>query len=306
MFCVAPMSRLRCVVVLTLTLLPAAAVFAVDGVIDLNQARATAGGVTPGDGPGLPITISRPGSYRLTGNLSTGSPDATFIDITADDVSLDLNGFSLGCVARPPATDCASGSGDGVRASGNNVHVMHGSIRDMGSDGVTVGAFSIVEDVRSIGNRGKGIAASAGSIVRNCLSVENGAEGITVGSNSSVVNNVSRGNGTTGIQANSASTIATNTVAENAGSGVYCNGACTISGNTVYSNSVAGVSLLGANTVVGNSLNNNTSFGLVAIGADTLYSQNTLVGNHGGGNAAQVSGGTPLGGNFCGTDTTCP
>ena len=32
--------------------------FAVDGVVLMNQANATAGNVTPGDSPGFPVTIS--------------------------------------------------------------------------------------------------------------------------------------------------------------------------------------------------------------------------------------------------------
>ena len=41
-----------------------------DGVIEINQARALQGGVTEGDTPGFPVTISQSGSYRLTGNLT--------------------------------------------------------------------------------------------------------------------------------------------------------------------------------------------------------------------------------------------
>ena len=43
--------------------------FAVDGVIEINQARALAGGVLGDairDPPGFPVTIDRSGSYRLT------------------------------------------------------------------------------------------------------------------------------------------------------------------------------------------------------------------------------------------------
>ena len=36
--------------------------YAVDGVIEINQARALAGGVTPGDTAGFPVTISVSGS----------------------------------------------------------------------------------------------------------------------------------------------------------------------------------------------------------------------------------------------------
>ena len=52
---------------------------AVDGVIEINTAKALAGGVTTGDTPGFPVTISESGSYRLTGNLtvSGGDPSTT-------------------------------------------------------------------------------------------------------------------------------------------------------------------------------------------------------------------------------------
>jgi hypothetical protein len=44
--------------------------FAVDGVVLIDQTRALAGNVTPGDAPGFPVTLSLPGSYRLSGNLT--------------------------------------------------------------------------------------------------------------------------------------------------------------------------------------------------------------------------------------------
>lgn len=44
-----------------------------DGVILINQSRALAGGVTSGDTPGFPVTISQAGSYPLTGNLQPTS-----------------------------------------------------------------------------------------------------------------------------------------------------------------------------------------------------------------------------------------
>ena len=43
---------------------------AVDGVILIDQNRALAGNVTPGDTPGLPVSITQPGSYKLSGNLT--------------------------------------------------------------------------------------------------------------------------------------------------------------------------------------------------------------------------------------------
>src|SRR5262245_52284714 len=88
-----PMARLVCgLLVLTVVAITSPAL-AVDGVIEINHAAAIAGGVTPGDGPGYPVTISQPGSYRLTGPLSPSSVSA--IRITASDVTLDLNEFRV-------------------------------------------------------------------------------------------------------------------------------------------------------------------------------------------------------------------
>ena len=45
-------------------MLPAGSALAADGVIEINQARARAGGVSADDEPGFPVTPSRSGSYR--------------------------------------------------------------------------------------------------------------------------------------------------------------------------------------------------------------------------------------------------
>lgn len=42
----------------------------------------------------LPFSISSPGSYYLTGNL-TATADGASITVSADDVMIDLNGFTL-------------------------------------------------------------------------------------------------------------------------------------------------------------------------------------------------------------------
>ena len=54
-------------VLLLLTL--AAPSLASDGVLEINRTCAAVGCFT-GDGPGLPVTILDPGSYRLTSSLS--------------------------------------------------------------------------------------------------------------------------------------------------------------------------------------------------------------------------------------------
>jgi parallel beta-helix repeat protein len=64
--------------------------FAVDGVILINQATVMAAG-------GFPYKITRPGSYKLSGNLVVTTAIAEAIVISSDDVTLDLNGFSISC-----------------------------------------------------------------------------------------------------------------------------------------------------------------------------------------------------------------
>lgn len=112
--------------------LPTAA-FAVDGVILIDQNRALAGNVTPGDAPGFPVTISQPGSYRLSGNLTVGTSNVSAIVIAASRVVLDLNGFGAECnLVAPPSTivDYCVGSASGTSL----ITVTNGSIRLTGSN----------------------------------------------------------------------------------------------------------------------------------------------------------------------------
>ncbi len=92
------------------------ALWAADGVIEINQATVEANG-------GFPYVISEPGSYKLTGHLSV--LNTTAIEVRADDVTLDLNGFAIGCGGLfDPDDPCELGNrGEGVTAffvSGEN------------------------------------------------------------------------------------------------------------------------------------------------------------------------------------------
>jgi len=68
--------------------------FAADGVFAINDVCDNFG-CFPGDTGGRPITITQSGSYKLTANLTSASVSADVIQITADNVTLDLNGFSI-------------------------------------------------------------------------------------------------------------------------------------------------------------------------------------------------------------------
>src|SRR5438093_8400021 len=86
---------MKTICILTILVAAAVPVYALDGVVLINQNAALAGNVTPGDTPGFPVTISVTGSYKLSGNLTVPDANTTAILINADDVTIDLNGFSI-------------------------------------------------------------------------------------------------------------------------------------------------------------------------------------------------------------------
>jgi hypothetical protein len=49
--------------------------FAADGEILITQTRALQGGITPGDAPGFPITLTQPGAYKFASNITVPSGD---------------------------------------------------------------------------------------------------------------------------------------------------------------------------------------------------------------------------------------
>jgi hypothetical protein len=56
--------------IVALVALAASPATALDGEVLISQGAALAGGITPNDDPGFPVTISRSGKYKLRGNLN--------------------------------------------------------------------------------------------------------------------------------------------------------------------------------------------------------------------------------------------
>jgi hypothetical protein len=178
--------------------------YAVDGVVLIDQAAALAGGVTATDGPGFPVVISEPGSYRLSSDLlAPAGPSGTAIWIESDNVTLDLNGFSVIGGAYPYT--------DGIFIFGANVEVRNGTVRDFGRHGIfarnagkcfdcTDAEGVRIVDVRAISNGFFGIRLeSQGGLVEGCSAHTNGSAGIFVYAGGLVKNSVARANKTYGI-----------------------------------------------------------------------------------------------------------
>ncbi len=142
--------------------------FASDGVLEINQTCATLMGCFPGDSAGFPVTITSSGSYRLTSTLSQGffppfgSP-TTAVTISANNVDLDLGGFSINCVSVFAGEDCPSGSGaSGITSTSKDVRVENGTVTGMPTRGINLNDFSVVENVIVSRNGDDGISIDSG------------------------------------------------------------------------------------------------------------------------------------------------
>ena len=173
---------------LALVLTPPA--LAVDGVIEINQARTNAGGVTTGDNPGFPVSINTSGSYRLTSDLTVPAGSDGIV-MNADDVTLDLNGFNI--------VGAGGGISDGISMSNRkNVEIRNGTIRGFSRNGIFTNTGTVyirVFGVRAIGNVGYGIDLEGqANTVGGCTALNNTASGIRVFDGSLVTDSVARGN----------------------------------------------------------------------------------------------------------------
>jgi hypothetical protein len=120
---------------------------AMDGEVLIDQAKVNAGGITPGDAPGFPATLSRAGRYKLSGNLDVPA-EKNGIEVKQNDVAIDLNGFTIG---GNPAGEAANG----VYSDGRTgLHVMNGTIMGFGDAAISNGdgAFNIVGNMRLVAN----------------------------------------------------------------------------------------------------------------------------------------------------------
>ena len=137
-----------------------------DGVLEINQTCAVQTGCFVGDPAGLPVTITSPGSYRLTSNLDVSvaaiPPSTTAIQIAANDVSIDLAGFMISgaTLCETFGTCTNTGSGNGIEPTGGireRISVRNGVIRAMGRYGVMCDVGCSVDNVKVDGNGSIGI-----------------------------------------------------------------------------------------------------------------------------------------------------
>jgi hypothetical protein len=130
-----------------------------ESLVRIDQAAVKAAG-------GFPYKITQPGSYRLTSNLVVPAT-ANGIMVTASNVVLDLNGFSISCAGNQLAgitEDPASAT------SFTNVQVRHGTVTGCGTGVYLASTFSSdIEDLTVSNYTKVGIQLSVGQVRRSTL-----------------------------------------------------------------------------------------------------------------------------------------
>jgi len=262
----------------------------------------------------FPIVITVPGSYRLKSNLTVPDANTSAIDVEANDVALDLNGYVISgpvtCTGTPVTSCTPSGSGFGIvhlnPSFGNNVRVTNGTVRGMGDDGIRLADAAHVERVTVTNNGNNGILASTNATIIDCTALSNGNSGIAAANSSTMTRNHAEGNKGAGINASFDTIVSENTVWANA-VGISSLDGTVVQNNTARGNANYGIGASGTSTVNGNTAQGNSGFGLLLAGAVPPGYWGNIVNFNNGGNAnPQVSGGTQIGTNICGGDTVCP
>jgi len=281
---------------------------AVDGVIEINQARALVGGVTSVDTAGFPVTIDTPGSYRLTGNLQPPGPLANAIEIDSGGVVLDLNGFSIlggtTCTdsgTSPNTVSCTTGgfTNIGIAGSGTDgIRIINGTIANTTGSAIDLSNTRAVtlEDLL-VGSSGDATACVklgvAASVLRTRIGVCAGS-GLVMSDVAQVDFSRAGSNHLSGMSVGLLSRITNSEANLNGQGGIVCFGSCVVSATITSSNGTNGITSINTDSTLTRII---ASFNLgtgAILSPGSAYRESVFQGN-----ATNVTGGISSGDNVC-------
>jgi hypothetical protein len=177
--------------------------------------------------PGVvaPLVIDEPGSYYLTGNV-TAIPDNPAITISASNVTLDLNGFTV-------SGNMEVADGHGIHVIGSHVTIRNGTVRNADGDGIfcNSGPLTLLEvnavhnagsgatcvELRVVGgnfsNNGVNGVGGLRALIEGVRANDNGNAGIAVGTGSAISRSMANSNGFVGLNCAQGASLVTQTVA---------------------------------------------------------------------------------------------
>jgi len=221
----------------------------------------------------LPVTLTNSGSYYLTTNL-TASAGQTGITVAANNITLDLNGWTL--------TGSGVNSGHGVYQSSayRELSVFNGKVVNW--TGPSAGGINLQgQNNRVTGihayNNNWGIVALYGSRVSDCVAYLNTQRGFWLGYGSLLMNGVAYFNTGDGIEA-TAATIVDCVSGYNEGNGIEATADSVVRGNTCINNGYfgdgAGILCSGNHNQIVDNHVNGADRGLDINGTDNFIARN--------------------------------
>lgn len=258
---------------------------------------AASGTAIPGGNQAVPYVITKPGAYYLAANrvMTDGAKNA--IEITASDVTLDLNGNVVGFA---PGTE---GSGDGIHSeNAQNVEISNGTISNPARYGIFINQGDGVRilNVRIVGaGAGDGIVCFApGTVVDGCYLYLINGQGIHCTSADAVIRRTHARyiSGGVAFMVGPNASVMGNTVDHCEGSGIVADANSTVQDNQITFANLAHVTTHAAIrvaescTVRGNSITKSFN-GIIVNSSPAFVEENTLVSSGPNGNALISSGG---------------
>jgi len=227
----------------------------------------------------LPFIIDEPGSYYLTRCL-TGVPDEAGIVVNADQVTIDLNGFTL---------EGVPGSLSGIEALGTDLTIYAGNIRGWDKDGILAHDPGVrLYDLHVSGNGGYGLVVESETLICDVIVTENANGGIELGTGDQTLIDrcvVARNTGDGARLAGDGGIVRSSTFYENT-RGIYApNGiGWLIADNTASDNVQAGIDVCGGNLIKNNvcldhKTQPETGVGIQARCGGNFVSENLMHGN---------------------------
>ena len=217
----------------------------------------------------LPATIDSQGIYCLTGNLATSQTSGYAITITANNVTLDLNGWKVGGQAAGTDTNAF-----GIFSTATNVTVKNGIVRGFSFGIRLMGRGAVVRDMLVDQNTRFGIYVEGqGAVVEHNQVVDTGGS-----TTSTVVGIIATGVGST-VSNNTVSGVTA--VGSNGEWGISVNGANSTVRDNVVSDEVkptgaASYGLYQTQSIAVNNTVSNFVYGIYTTISGGIYAHNTV------------------------------
>ena len=228
----------------------------------------------------LPTTITNSGAYVVIANLVCTN-NGHGIVVQADDVTIDLNGFTL--LGSP-------GSQSGIKANGAPSHlfVRNGTIRGWGVSAIDAaeGRNCRYEDILAFSNGFNNTMAAfqfgSNTVAARCVAFTNKNAGFSIGLGSKIENCAAMNNGGMGMIVSRCCVLTGCTFSENAVHGLYSKESCLVSDCLSVSNNNMGFYLDWNSSVFHCAAAHNNSEGFIVGRASTISGCSALRnGSHG-------------------------